>query len=144
MVTCRRMTGEERFDAFALFRTALARDEARLNSALALAIDRPDYGFVWVAADDAETLVAAAFVSYGISSAAGGLVARIDEIAVDPTILNVDEVRLKLILELGKFTTALEIAALELSVPIADEAMRAFAQRCGFRATAEERYTLLV
>ncbi len=144
MVTCRRMSGDERFDAFALFRKAGARDEARLNAALALALDRPDYGFVWLAVDDGEAPVAAAFVSYGITSAAGGLTARIDELAVDPEIINADEVRLKLILELGKFTTALEIAALEISVPIADDAARAFAQRCGFKPTHDERFTLVL
>jgi hypothetical protein len=138
------MTGEERFDVFGLFRKALARDEARLNAALALAVDRPDYGFVWLATDDAEAVVGAAFVSYGISSAAGGLVARIDDLAIDPEIINADEVRLKLILELGKFTTALEIAALETSVAIGDGPAQAFVQRCGFKASHDERYLLVL
>lgn len=74
------MAGAERYDAFALmkrFRT----DEAALGDALALFVERPDFGFVWLAYDDG---VAAACVSVGfaISTECGGLAADLRDLWV--------------------------------------------------------------
>jgi hypothetical protein len=45
------MASPERLDAFALMKRFRA-DETALGEALALFVDRPDYGFVWLAYDD--------------------------------------------------------------------------------------------
>jgi GNAT superfamily N-acetyltransferase len=74
------MAGAERLDAFTLmkqFRT----DEALLGEALALYVDRPDYGFIWLAYDDG---IPAACVSaaYAISTETGGLIAALRDLWV--------------------------------------------------------------
>ena len=73
------MASAERLDAFALMRRF--RDEAPLGDALALFVDRPDYGFVWLAYDDG---IPAGCVSVGfaISTEAGGLVADLRDLWV--------------------------------------------------------------
>jgi GNAT superfamily N-acetyltransferase len=74
------MGGAERLDAFALmkrFRT----DEAALGDALALFVDRPDYGFVWLAYED-DVPAACVTVSFAISSETGGVVAELRDLWV--------------------------------------------------------------
>lgn len=76
------MAGAERLDAFALmkqFRT----DEGLMAEALALFVDRPDYGFIWLAYDDG---IPAACVSaaYAIATETGGLVAALRDLWVVP------------------------------------------------------------
>jgi GNAT superfamily N-acetyltransferase len=82
MIECRTMAGPERFDAFALmerFRT----DTGALGDALSLFVDRPDYGFIWLAYADG---VPAACVSaaFGISTEAGGLAVELRDLFVAP------------------------------------------------------------
>jgi GNAT superfamily N-acetyltransferase len=82
MIECRTMASAERYDAFALmerFRT----DAAALGEALSLFIDRPDYGFVWLAyVDDHPTACASA--SLGVDTETGGLVATVRDLYVLP------------------------------------------------------------
>ena len=69
MIECRTMASAERYDAFALmerFRT----DTAALGEALTLFIDRPDYGFIWLAYLD-DHPAACASVSLGIDTGSG-------------------------------------------------------------------------
>ena len=74
------MASAERLDAFSLMRRFRA-DEAALGDALALFIDRPDYGFVWLAYDDG---IPAACVSaaFAISTESGGVVADLRDLWV--------------------------------------------------------------
>ena len=76
------MAGAERLDAFALMKQFRA-DEGLLAEALALFVDRPDYGFIWLAYDDG---IPAACVSaaYAIATEAGGLVAALRDLWVVP------------------------------------------------------------
>jgi GNAT superfamily N-acetyltransferase len=82
MIECRTMASAERYDAFALmerFRT----DAAALGEALSLFIDRPDFGFVWLAyVDDHPTGCASA--SLGVDTETGGLVATVRDLYVLP------------------------------------------------------------
>lgn len=74
------MAGAERLDAFALmkhFRT----DEAALGDALALFVDRPDYGFVWLAYEDGAP-AACVTVAFAVSTETGGLVADLRDLWV--------------------------------------------------------------
>ena len=82
MIECRTMTGPERLDAFALMKHFRAA-EAALGDALALFVERPDYGFVWLAYED-DVPVACISVALGISTEAGGLVATLRDLYVDP------------------------------------------------------------
>jgi GNAT superfamily N-acetyltransferase len=82
MIECRTMASAERYDAFALmerFRT----DTAALGEALSLFIDRPDFGFVWLAYLD-DHPAACASASLGIDTETGGLVATVRDLFVLP------------------------------------------------------------
>ena len=74
------MAGAERYDAFALMQRFRA-DEAALGDALALFVERPDYGFVWLAYDDGIP-AGCVSVAFGISTEAGGLVAALRDVYV--------------------------------------------------------------
>src|SRR6266851_6732774 len=75
VIECRTMTGPERVDAYTLMRQ-FRSDEAALGDALALFVDRPDYGFVWLAYADGIP-VACVSASFGISTETGGLFAEL-------------------------------------------------------------------
>ncbi len=79
MIDCRTMAGPERLDAFALMKAF--RDESALAEALALFVDRPDYGFVWLAYDDGIP-AACVSIAYAISTETGGLVADLRDLWV--------------------------------------------------------------
>jgi GNAT superfamily N-acetyltransferase len=82
MIECRTMASAERYDAFALmerFRT----DAAALGEALSLFIDRPDFGFVWLAYLD-DHPAACASASLGIDTESGGLLATVRDLFVPP------------------------------------------------------------
>ena len=94
-ITCRRMTRACRNDAFALLRDFLGDDPHYLDSsaaygdggaaalacALELLLARPETGFVWLAYEGAEP-VAACVVCFAISTSAGALVAKLDDVVV--------------------------------------------------------------
>jgi GNAT superfamily N-acetyltransferase len=80
MIECRTMASAERLDAFALMQRFRA-DQAALGDALALFIDRPDYGFVWLAYDDGIP-AACVSVAYAISTESGGVVADMRDLFV--------------------------------------------------------------
>ncbi|BDE06065.1 hypothetical protein WPS_13410 [Vulcanimicrobium alpinum] len=76
------MASAERYDAFALMR-AFRADDAALGDALALFIERPDYGFVWLAYED-DIPASCVSVAFGISTERGGLVAEVRDLWVVP------------------------------------------------------------
>lgn len=76
------MAGAERFDAFAILRRAIA-DERALGEALSLFIERPDYGFLWLAYEDG-TPAGCMTATLGIDLSAGGLVATLRDPYVLP------------------------------------------------------------
>jgi GNAT superfamily N-acetyltransferase len=82
VIECRTMTGPERVDAYTLMRQ-FRSDEAALGDALALFVDRPDYGFVWLAYADGIP-VACVSASFGISTETGGLFAELRDLWVVP------------------------------------------------------------
>jgi GNAT superfamily N-acetyltransferase len=82
MIECRTMAGAERLDAFTLMK-AFRSDEAALADALALFVDRPDYGFVWLAYEDGVP-AACVSVSFAISTQSGGLIAQLRDLWVAP------------------------------------------------------------
>jgi|SRR5947209_4010288 len=76
------MASAERLDAFALMREFRA-NEALLGEALALFVDRSDYGFVWLAYDDGIP-AACVSVAYAIATETGGVVAALRDLWVVP------------------------------------------------------------
>ena len=82
MIECRTMASAERYDAFALMERFRA-DKATLGEALSLFVERPDYGFVWLAYLD-DHPAACVSASLGIDSETGGLVATLRDLFVLP------------------------------------------------------------
>jgi GNAT superfamily N-acetyltransferase len=82
MIECRTMASAERYDAFALMEK-FRPDGAALGEALSLFIDRPDFGFVWLAYLD-DHPAACASASLGIDTETGGLVATVRDLYVLP------------------------------------------------------------
>lgn len=95
--TCAPMTRATRSDAQRLLAQFLAEDAHyrasaadygdggpdSLASALDLFLARPELGFVWVART-ADAAVGACVVCYAISTSRGGLVAKLDDVTIDP------------------------------------------------------------
>jgi GNAT superfamily N-acetyltransferase len=77
------MASAERYDAFALmqqFRT----NESALGEALTLFIERPDYGFVWLAYVD-DHPAGCVSVALGIDTETGGVSATLRDLYIEPT-----------------------------------------------------------
>jgi GNAT superfamily N-acetyltransferase len=82
MIECRTMASAERYDAYALMER-FRSDAAALGEALTLFVERPDYGFVWLAyLDDHPT--ACVSVALGIDTETGGLIATLRDLYVLP------------------------------------------------------------
>lgn len=76
------MASAERYDAYALMRR-FRGNESALGEALTLFVERPDYGFIWLAYED-DHPVGCASVSLGIDSESGGVVATVRDFYVVP------------------------------------------------------------
>jgi len=132
------MAGPERYDAFSLmkrFRT----DEALLGDALALFVDREDFGFVWLAYED-DSPVACACVGYVIATDAGGVVAVVRDIYVLPDARR-HGVATELLGTLRARLDAFDVGRID--VPVAgDPGLQAFLIAAGYRATDERTFSL--
>ena len=76
------MASAERYDAFGLMRR-FRTDEAALGEALTLFVERPDYGFIWLAYVD-DHPAACVSVALGIDTETGGIVATLRDLFVVP------------------------------------------------------------
>lgn len=76
------MASAERYDVFALMRQ-FRGDEGTLGEALTLFIDRPDYGFIWLAYED-DHPAGCVSVAFGLDTEAGGLVTTLRDLFVLP------------------------------------------------------------
>ncbi|MGP6191237.1 MAG: N-acetyltransferase family protein [Vulcanimicrobiaceae bacterium] len=160
LLSFRRMTSGDRPEAFALLSELFARDayyrdsslaygasqdnpeanEAALGRALSLYIDRPDYGFVWLGFDD-DRPVACAAVSYAISASLGDVVARLDCFMVAPRARRhgIGSATLE---ALARELKGAEIARLDASAHLANDAAKQFFIDLGFLPLREERFAL--
>lgn len=137
MIECRTMAGPERLDAFALMRAF--RDESVLGEALAMFVDRPDYGFVWLAYDDGIP-AACVSVAYAISTETGGLVAELRDLWVaEPRRRR--GIGSALLATLHARLAQLEVTRIESVVP-ADAALHAFLAARRYADTGEIRFRL--
>lgn len=145
------MTDGDRRAAYELFVDYLHNDEfvrdssaaygnngdRALSAALSLFVERADYGFIWMGFEENEA-VAVAIVSYAISTAVGGVVAKLEDAYVVPARRShgigtqlVDS----LVEELGKN----RIARLDTSVHLRNGRGKAFYLGRGFAPLNEER-----
>ncbi len=153
----RRMASEDRPSAFGLLAAFLiddryARDSARayrgavddrieaeaaLGKALALFVDRPDYGFLWTAFDGPRA-VACAPVGFSISVTAGAVVANLDYVVVAPEYRR-HGIGRGLLESLATELKRMEIARIDVSVHLDNAEGRRFYAALGFEPTREER-----
>ena len=149
--------GESELDAaFSLLRAFLAadahyRDSAKaygdrgpqaLVHALRLFLAHPELGFVWLALD-AGTVVGGCVVCYAISTSAGAVVAKLDDVCVLPgregegigTAL-IDSLKVELRSRGGR--------RIDTSCHLQNRRARDFYVRLGFRTLSEERLALVL
>jgi GNAT superfamily N-acetyltransferase len=126
------MASAERYDAFALMRR-FRSDEAALGDALALFVDRPDYGFVWLAYDDGVP-AACVSVGFGIATESGGVVAHLRDlwVAEDRRRRGVGTA---LLLTLHGRLDQLDVRRIEAALP-EDDALRGFFAARGYAQAA--------
>ncbi len=111
------MTSAERYDAFQLMRR-ICDDESALGAALGLFVERPDYGFVWLAYVD-DLPVACVTVSLGIDLEAGGLVATLRNLFVTEEVRG-EGIGSALLLTLRARLKALEVVRIDVLGTTAD------------------------
>lgn len=113
-----------------------------LRRALKLFLARPELGFVWLVFDG-DTAVGCCVVCYAISTAAGALVAKLDDVCVLPgsegrgigTVL-IDSLRVEL--------ARRGVRRIDTSCHFGNQRARNFYLRLGFRRLNEERLALLL
>lgn len=132
------MAGAERIDAFAVMKR-FREDESSLGDALALFVDRPDYGFVWLAYDDGIP-AACVSVAFAIATETGGLVADLRDLYVvaDRRRRGIGSA---LLATLHARLDQLEVTRVEASVPD-DAALRGFFAARGYAGRTQPRFTL--
>jgi GNAT superfamily N-acetyltransferase len=151
MITFRRMTDRDRRAAYDLFVDYLHHDEfvrdssaaygnngdRALSAALSLFLERPDYGFIWMGFDGDEA-VAVSIVSYAISTAVGGVVAKLEDLYVVPSRRS-QGIGATLVGALIDELSKNRIARLDTNVHLCNERGKSFYLVHGFRPLHEER-----
>lgn len=142
--------------AFSLLRAFLAadkhyRDSANaygdrgpeaLRQALRLFLSRPDLGFVWLALD-AGIVVGCCIVCYAISTSAGAIVAKLDDVCVLPG-REGQGIGTALIDSLTAELRSRGVRRIDTSCHLENLQARNFYVRLGFRSLNEERLALVL
>jgi GNAT superfamily N-acetyltransferase len=110
-----------------------------LGDALALFVDRPDYGFVWLAYEDGIP-AACVSVAFAISTESGGLVAQLRDLWVVPERRR-HGIGSALLATLHGRLDQLEVARVEATLPL-DEALTGFFAARGYAGGAATEVTL--
>ncbi len=150
------MTEAELEAAFSVLRAFLASDEhyrdsadsygdcgpEALRHALRLFLARPELGFVWLALD-AGTVVGCCVVCYAISTSAGAIVAKLDDVCVLPG-REGQGIGTALIDSLKTELRSRGLRRIDTSCHIENPRARDFYVRLGFRSLNEERLALVL
>lgn len=143
-------------DAFRLLKAFLSTDEHYLDSrsayddggqealrnALALFLCHPELGFVWLAYES-ETAVACCVVCYAISTSAGAIVVKLDDVSVMPG-REGQGIGTALIDSLKAELRSRGVKRVDTSCHLDNPRARAFYVRHGFRPLNEERLALVL
>lgn len=150
-ITAKKMSARERDDAFDLLAQFLSADEhyrdssaaygdggpAALRNALDLFLSRPEHGFVWMVYE-ADRAVGCCVVCYAISTSAGGIVAKLDDVSVRGGQEGKGIGSFMLASLAGALREA-GIRRIDTSCHLANDAARRFYLRQGFLPLNEER-----
>ena len=143
-------------DAFSLLRAFLGSDEHYLDSssayghggpealrhALNLFLARPQIGFVWLVFDS-RAAVGCCVVCYAISTSAGAIVAKLDDVCVLPG-RDGEGIGTALIDSLKTELGRRGVRRIDTSCHLENRRARDFYVRLGFRSLNEERLALLL
>ncbi|MGH7706532.1 MAG: GNAT family N-acetyltransferase [Candidatus Dormibacteria bacterium] len=113
-----------------------------LATALRLFVERPQFGFVWMAFDG-ELAVGCSIVSYAISTAVGGVVAKVEDVIVAPERRRTG-VGSALVRALADELHRSRIARIDTYVHERDVAAALFYKKLGFVRLHEERLALVL
>jgi ribosomal protein S18 acetylase RimI-like enzyme len=155
-VSAKAMANPELEDAFGLLREFLASDKhyldsgnaygdagpAALRHALGLFLARPELGFVWMAFDSG-TAVGCCVVCYAISTSAGAIVAKLDDVCVLPGREGMG-IGTALIDSLKAELRRRGVRRIDTSCHLENRRARDFYVRLGFCPLNEERLALLL
>lgn len=155
-LSAKAMADAELEAAFSLLRAFLASDEhyrdsanaygdrglEALRHALRLFLSRPELGFVWLALDE-RTVVGCCVVCYAISTSAGAIVAKLDDVCVLPG-REGQGIGTALIDSLKAELRSRGVRRIDTSCHIENLRARDFYIRLGFRSLNEERLALVL
>jgi ribosomal protein S18 acetylase RimI-like enzyme len=155
-LSAKAMSAAEMEGAFDLLRAFLAADEHYLDSAsaygdrgpqalrqaLQLFLSRPELGFVWLALD-ADAVVGCCVVCYAISTSAGAIVAKLDDVCVRPGGEG-QGIGTALIGSLKDDLRRRGVRRIDTSCHVENPRARDFYVRLGFRSLNEERLALVL
>ncbi len=155
MTTCARVSDASLEQAFGLLLTFLSEDEHYLDSRVADGdggaaavragleqfLDRPELGFVWLASQENEA-VGVCVVSFAVSTSAGGLVAKLDDVYVQRDRQG-EGVGSALFDTLKDALRGLGVLRIDTSVHVRNKAAKAFYETRGFVPLNEEGLAFL-
>ena len=118
------------------------RGSEALDHALRLFLARPELGFVWLALD-AGTVVGGCVVCYAISTSAGAIVAKLDDVCVLPG-REGQGIGTALIDSLKAELRSRGVRRIDTSCHLQNLRARDFYVRLGFRSLNEERLALVL
>ncbi|HET8877072.1 MAG TPA: GNAT family N-acetyltransferase [Casimicrobiaceae bacterium] len=113
-----------------------------LGRALDLFVERPEIGFVWLARTG-DSVAGACVVCYAISTSLGGLVAKLDDVTVDPKRHN-QGIGTAMLAALIRHLRERGVGRIDTACHRENIAAWRFYQRHGFRPLDEERMALLI
>lgn len=158
-VVCAAMTEATREAALVLLGQFLSEDDhyrassaaygdgghEALERALALFLARPELGFVWLAyeVDDPAVVVGACVVCYAISTSRGALVAKLDDVTVDPRHTG-EGVGTAMLGALAQELDTRGVGRIDTACHRDNAGAWRFYARLGFRPLDEERIALLL
>ena len=114
-----------------------------LDRALELFVTRPEMGFVWLARAADAAAVGACVVCYVISTSRGGLVAKLDDVTIDPARRG-QGVGTAMLMALVAHLRASGIGRIDTACHRANAGAWRFYERQGFRPLDEERIALVL
>lgn len=155
-LSARAMSAAETGEAFGLLKAFLTQDthyldsssaygdggESALRAALDLFLARPELGFVWMVYDAGEA-VACCVACYAISTSAGALVVKLDDVSVAPG-REGRGIGTHLIDSLKAELRSRGVRRIDTSCHVDNPRARAFYTRNGFRSLNEERLAHLL
>jgi GNAT superfamily N-acetyltransferase len=116
--------------------------DAGLRRALALFIERPELGFVWLGISGGQP-IAVCVVCFAISTSTGTLVAKLEDVFVMPEHQG-KGIGSKLLSTLSDELRRLGVTRIDTAVHFRNSVAKRFYQRCGFQSLSEERLSRLL